>query len=238
MVQPGRRRKVNSCNGLIIEPSDLLLLRRCETIGQWEACQHDKAHALWKRFTTVVILNEQVRAAGDVQLQGLLTRIREGVADQSDVNLLNHSCYRAGRRIPWETGITVVTPLNRNRWNLNIEATLAFQKQRQAQLRIFISEHRWKGGQPTEEEELMILGYGDDSSVSIPAIFMFVPGMPIVVNRNTYQGLKLVNGSSYTALDVIIDKAHPGHRVSSDTVLHFGPPAGIILAAESTRGFK
>ncbi|KAH6954072.1 hypothetical protein BKA56DRAFT_235803 [Ilyonectria sp. MPI-CAGE-AT-0026] len=30
---------------------------------QWH--QHDKAHALWKRFTTVIMLDEQVRAAGD-----------------------------------------------------------------------------------------------------------------------------------------------------------------------------
>jgi len=30
--------------------------------------QHDKAHALWKRFTTVVLLKEQVRVAGDLKL--------------------------------------------------------------------------------------------------------------------------------------------------------------------------
>jgi PIF1-like helicase len=200
--------------------------------------QHDKAHMLWKRFTTVVMLNEQVRAAGDLQLQRLLTRIRQGVADQSDVDLLNQTCYQEGRHIPWESGITVVTPLNRNRWNLNIEAILSYQKQYQAQLRIFISEHKWKGNQPTEEEALMILRYGDDSSVPVPAIFMFVPGMPVVVNRNTHQGLKLVNGSDYKALNVIIDDAYPGHRISADTILHFGPPAGIILAAESTRHFN
>ena len=222
----------------MLVPSSDFLWDEGKTFRVEQRYQHDKAHALWKRFTTVVMLNEQVRAASDVQLQRLLTRIRKGVADKSDVDLLNSICYRDGRRIPWDAGITVVTPLNRNRWNLNIEATLAFQKQRQAQLRIFISEHRWKGSQPSEEEALMILGYGDDSSVPIPAVFMFVPGMPIVVNRNTYQGLKLVNGSSYTALEVIIDKEYPGHRVSADTILHFGPPAGIILAAESTKGFK
>ena len=183
------------------------------------------------------MLNEQVRAAGDPQLQRLLTRIRQGVTDQTDVDLLNRTCYREGRRIPWESGITVVTLLNRNRWTLNIEATLSFQKQHQAQLRIFVSEHKWKGGQPTEEEALMVLSYGDDSSVPVPAIFMFVPGMPVVVNWNTYQGLKLVNGSDYKALDVIIDEAYPGHRISADTILHFGPPAGIILAADSTKDF-
>lgn len=185
--------------------------------------QHDKAHILWKRFTTVVILNEQVRAAGNLQLQRLLTRIRQGVADQTYVDLLNRTCYREGRQIPWI---------------LNIKATLSYQKQHQAQLRIFLSEHKWKGGQPTEEEALMVLSYGDNSSVPVPAIFMFVPGMPVVVNRNTYQGLKLVNGSDYKALDVIIDKAYPGHRISADTILHFGPPASIILTADSTKDFN
>ena len=200
--------------------------------------QHDTAHALWRKFTTVVLLDEQVRAAQDPRLRGLLTRIRKGVQDQSDVEYLNSHCYQEGRRIPWESGITVVTPLNRNRWNLNIEATLAFRKQWQRQVRIFVSEHRWKDNEPTEEEAIMMLGQGDDSTIPVPAIFMFVPGMPVVVNKNTHQGLKLVNGASYTAQHVILDKAHPGHQIDADTVLHFGPPAGILLGSETTRDFR
>ncbi|KJZ69329.1 hypothetical protein HIM_11287 [Hirsutella minnesotensis 3608] len=71
-----------------------------------------------KRFTRVIMLNEQMRAAGDAELQRLV---------------LNARCYQERRRIPWETGITVVTPLNRNRWNLNKEASVAFQaRQRSA----------------------------------------------------------------------------------------------------------
>ncbi|KAM4061529.1 PIF1-like helicase [Hirsutella rhossiliensis] len=176
--------------------------------------QHDKAHALWKRFTTVVMLNEQMRAAGDPELQGLLKRIR---------------------RIPWETGITVVTPLNRNRWNLNMEASLAFRVQQRSTMRIFISEHKWKEGLPTEEEAIMILNQGDDSAIPVPAVFMFVAGMPVVVNHNTHQGLKLVNGAGYSAVEVIVDKASPGHRISSDMTIHFGPPAGILLESATTK---
>ena len=155
----------------------------------------------------MVILTEQFRAAGDPTLRRLLTRIRHGIQDQTDVDLLNSRCYREGERIPWESGITVVTPLNRNRWNLNVEAVLSFQRQREGLLRIFISEHKWKDGQPTEEEALMMLSQGDDSAIPVPAIFMFVSGMPVVVNQNTHQGLKLVNGASYTAIDVILDKS-------------------------------
>ncbi|XP_044717360.1 PIF1-like helicase domain-containing protein [Hirsutella rhossiliensis] len=166
--------------------------------------QHDKAHALWKRFTTVVMLDEQVRAAGDPELQRLLKRIRLGAQDRTDLDLLNSRCYQEGRRIPWASGITVVTPLNRNRWNLNMEASLAFQIQHRSTLRIFISGHKWKEGLPTEEEAIMMLNQGDDSAIPVPAVFMFVPGMPVVVNHNTHQGLKLVN----------------------DMTVHFGPPAG------------
>ncbi|KAF4448962.1 ATP-dependent DNA helicase PIF1, partial [Fusarium albosuccineum] len=176
--------------------------------------QHDKAHGLWKKFTTVVMLDEQVRAAGDAELQRLLKRIRSGEQDRTDLDLLNSRCYREGRRIPWETGITVVTPLNRNRWNLNMEAALSFWVQQQSIVRIFISEHKWREG-----------------------VFMFVPGMPVVVNHNTHQGLKLVNGASYTALDIVLDKAHPGHQISADVMVHFGPPAGMILESEATKNF-
>ncbi|XP_044716530.1 AAA domain-containing protein [Hirsutella rhossiliensis] len=172
--------------------------------------QHDKAHALWRRFTTAVMLDEQMRAAGDPELQRLLKRIRGGVQDHTDLDLLNSRCHREGRRIPWETGITVVTPLNRNRWNLNMEASLAFQIQQRSTVRIFLSEHKWKDGLPTEEEAIMMLNQGDDSAIPVPAVFMFVPGMPVVVNHNTHQGLKLVNGASYTAVEVIVDKAHRG----------------------------
>ncbi|EXU94845.1 helitron helicase-like domain protein [Metarhizium robertsii] len=200
--------------------------------------EHDVAHALWKRFSTVVMLNEQVRAAGDPELQGLLTRIRQGSQTQADLDLLNDRCYEEGKRIPWETGITVVTPLNRNRWNLNMEATVAFQRQRQATLRIFLSEHKWVDGQPTEEEAIMMQSQGDDSGIPVPSVFMFVPGMPIVVNKNTLQGLKLVNGASYTAVDVVLDKVYPGHRISADTILHFGPPAALVLMADSTKTFN
>ncbi|KAL3954401.1 hypothetical protein ACCO45_009964 [Purpureocillium lilacinum] len=175
--------------------------------------QHDEAHALWSRFTTVVMLNEQMRAAGDPELQRLLTRIRRGEQDHTDLDFLNARCYREGRRIPREMGITV-------QWSA---------------MRISISEHKWNDGMPTEEEAIMMMNQGDDSAIPVPAIFMFVPGMPVVVNQNTYQGLKVTSGGGYTAAEVIVDRAFPGYRVSADMAIHFGPPAGLVLASETTR---
>src|SRR5262249_16221157 len=134
----------------ILLPSAATSWDEGKTFTTEQRYQHDKAHALWKKFTTVIMLNEQVPAAGDPRLQRLLKRIRQGVQDQSDLDFLNNECYREGRRIPWESGIIVVSPLNKNRWNLNFEGTLSFQSQQQALLRIFISEHKWKDEEPTE----------------------------------------------------------------------------------------
>jgi len=83
----------------------------------------------------------------------------------------------------------------------------------------------------------MILSHGDDSAIPVPTNFMFVPGMPVVVNQNTHQGLKPVSGASYTALRVILDKAYPGHSINAEATLHFGPPAAILLASETTTDF-
>lgn len=65
------------------------------------------------------------------------------------------------------------------------------------------------------------------------------------MNKNTHQGLKLVNRASYAAVGMIPDKAFPGHKVSGQAPsgsqavhLHFGPPAAVVLSAESTRAFR
>lgn len=58
----------------------------------------------------------------------------------------------------------------------------------------------------------------DDSS--IPGMFMFVPGMPVVVNRNTHQRLKLVNGGDNRPQEV-----GPSHRCQHHPPSAHGDPA-------------
>ncbi|RSL77952.1 hypothetical protein CDV31_017297, partial [Fusarium ambrosium] len=123
-----------------------------------------------------------------------------------------------------------------------MDAVMGFQRHHQKPLRIFLPQHRW--GKPstlpvTEEEATLMASVGDDRKTCVPATFMFVPGMPVVVTKNINPGLKLVNGAKYKALEVIPDaRRFPGHQLASNIILHFGPPAGIILLSESTKKFK
>lgn len=140
---------------------------------------------------------EQIHDGGEPGRANACRR-RSGIAEVADADLarrtrppnLDCSIQGATRRADEYrgNGQTVVTPLNRNRWNLNMKASVASQAQQRSAMRIFISEHKWKDRVPAEEEAIMI--QGDDSVIPVPAVFMFVPGMPVVVNQNTHQGLK------------------------------------------------
>ena len=45
-----------------------------------------------------------------------------------------------------------------------------------------------------------------------------------------------MNGAGYSGLEVVFDRAYLGHCVDGDAILHFGLPAGILLASETTSG--
>ncbi|KAH7024712.1 uncharacterized protein B0I36DRAFT_251114, partial [Microdochium trichocladiopsis] len=84
---------------------------------------HHRGYSLWLVFKTVVLLEEQVRARGDPQLLALLERVRDGVQTQQDLDLLNTKLVDRSQ-ITFRDGLRVITPLNRNRWNLNMEAVV------------------------------------------------------------------------------------------------------------------
>ncbi|KAM4056410.1 PIF1-like helicase [Hirsutella rhossiliensis] len=177
--------------------------------------QHDKAHALWKGFTTVVILDEQMRAAGDPELRRLLKRIRRGVQDHTDLDLSTRGA--TGRQ---------ADPVGDG---------LAFQIQQRSTVRIFLRA-QWKDGLPTEEEAIMMLNQGDDSAIPVPAVFMFVPGMPVVEPQHppgakAGERRRLHGGGGHRR------QGAPGHRLGrhGDPLR---PPAAIILGSETTKDFR
>ena len=61
--------------------------------------------------------------------------------------------------------------------------------------------------------------------------------MLVVVNQNIYQSLKLVNSVAYTILDIILNKIYLGHRILTNIILYFSPPARILLELKTTRDF-
>ena len=80
---------------------------------------------------------------------------------------------------------------------------------------------------------------GDNIDCPIPSVFFFAPGMPVMVNENTYFGLKVVNGGRFDAVSIVPDPAFPGYHVpDTNATLHYGPPAGIILKSNATASLQ
>jgi hypothetical protein len=57
---------------------------------------------------------------------------------------------------------------------------------------IFLSAHQWKTRVPSEEEMEAAIQLGDAGALSIPSIFAYIEGMPLIVNQNKYPGLKWI----------------------------------------------
>ncbi len=58
--------------------------------------------------------------------------------------------------------------------------------------------------------------------------------MPLIVDKNVYTGLKIVNGAEFIATDIIPDPKYPGYHLANDVTLHFGPLLSILLQSSET----
>jgi len=195
---------------------------------------HHRGHSLWQMFKTVVLLEEQIRARDDPHLAALLDRVRAGAQTQQDLDLLNTKLVDRSQ-IAFHSGLRAITPLNRNRWSLNMEAVVDWARFHRRHISIFVSTHTWRGSSVSQDQIAQTIEHGDDSSCKVPGVLFYAQGMPVVVNNNIYTGLKVVNGAEFTAADVITDPRYPGYHLADDVTIHFGPPLGILLQSAETK---
>ncbi|KAI0967095.1 hypothetical protein F4678DRAFT_483481 [Xylaria arbuscula] len=59
--------------------------------------------------------------------------------------------------------------------------------------------------------------------------------MPMVINKNIYTGLKVVNRAKFTAANIIPNSKYLGYHLADNITIHFGPPLGILLQSTETK---
>ncbi|KAM4066746.1 PIF1-like helicase [Hirsutella rhossiliensis] len=147
-----------------VRETSLLINRppdRTQTPLRQATISHHSGCRLWHMFKTVVLLEDQVRARNDPQLRALLDRVRNGRQTQQDLDLLNANILSGWAR---------------------------FNKRH---IRIFVSTHTWRNGTLSPNIVARTIGQGDDSACKVPGVFFYAQGMPVVVNKNIYTGLKV-----------------------------------------------
>ncbi|KAJ6436458.1 L-fucose-proton symporter [Purpureocillium lavendulum] len=194
---------------------------------------HHRGFSLWLMFKTVVLLDEQIRARDDPELRALLDRVRHGTQTWQDLDLLNTKLVDRSD-ITFSNGLRAITPLNRNRWSLNMQAVVDWARFNGRHISVFVSTHTWRRAGLSQYEIAQAIEQGDDSKCKVPGIFFYAQGMPVVVNKNIYTGLKVVNGAEFAAADIITDPKYPGYHLADDVTIHFGPPLAILLHSNDT----
>ncbi|KAL6406248.1 hypothetical protein AUP68_10418 [Ilyonectria robusta] len=111
---------------------------------------HHRGFSLWQMFKTVVLLEEQVCVRDDPQLSALLDRVRAGAQTQQDLLMLNTKLVDRAQ-ITFSTGLRAITPLNRNRWLLNMEAVVDWARSCKRHISIFISAYTWRSGMLSQD---------------------------------------------------------------------------------------
>src|SRR6266513_273385 len=71
-----------------------------------------------------------------------------------------------------------------------------------------------------------------------PAYFLFIPGMPVMIIKNIFQGLDVVNDSVFTAVDVILDPLSEWIELSNGVVIHSMPPTSLLITSSNTQSIQ
>jgi hypothetical protein len=201
------------------------------------SAKHLAAHKLFLRFATVVILREQVRAVGCPRLRGFPQRLRNGEQTELDFERLCRRVYTPSSRTSFVDGLRAITPLNLDRWDLNMAAVVQWARAHGRHISIFVARRDTEPGRRLRVEELRhVLRYGDDSQLPTPGLFFYAQGMPVVVTRNQFVGLKVVNGAPFQAVDIFPDLAAGTIALASDATLHLGPPVAVLLQSDDSAG--
>ncbi|KAH6883483.1 hypothetical protein B0T10DRAFT_411119 [Thelonectria olida] len=115
-----------------------------------------------------------------------------------------------------------------------MEAVVDWARFNKRHISVFVSTHSWRRSTLSQGEIAHTIEQGDDSNCNVPGIFFYAQGMPVVVNKNIYTGLRIVNGAEFTAADVIPDHKYPGYHLAENVTIHFGPPLAILLRSRDT----
>ncbi|KAM4064305.1 ATP-dependent DNA helicase PIF1 [Hirsutella rhossiliensis] len=185
----GKSRIIDALKGVFAARDQPHLLQITGTSGSSAAqiggTTIHSACGLWYMFKTVVLLEDQVRARNDPQLRALLDRVRNGRQTQQDLSLLNANIV--GRsQITFHDGLRAITPLNRTRWALNMEAVVGWARFNRQHIRIFVSTHTWRNGTLSPNIVARTIGQGDDSACKVPGVFFYAQGMPVVVKKHLH----------------------------------------------------
>jgi len=174
---------------------------------------------IWRRFTNVVILHEQMRQREDLEFQNLVHRARAGMLTATDVATLNK---RVIQSLPLGDDLesVCVTRTNQLRHHINRLQIQRFAEIRGQDIYVFPAKHhrtkkRKLGKQKKSDRDLtvdkLLETQDGEGEAKGPGLLLYTQGMPITVLYNICTPLGLVNGAKGTVAGIV---PHPDGKFS------------------------
>ena len=156
--------------------------------AETEEMEEMKGLKLWHQFDKVFLLTEQMWQAEDVEYRDMLRHARAGKLTEKDYDQLTS---KITNRVEFGIGsLKIVTRSNAIRHQLNLMGVLGFAAKTNKLVYLFIADD--KKYPEVSRSELFSIG---DKSSNLPSsgIFLFIKGIPIIINSNCHTALGIVN---------------------------------------------
>lgn len=209
--------------------SDIRNAQRSTKVGQsrkvsWQTL---RGRILWQRFKNVIILDEQMRQADDVEFRKMLTRARGGEMTVADHNAISDRLTSLDDiDLIGDDRAKVITKRNAFRHMVNLFSCAEYSRVHNQPLFLFRAEH----DDPKGVVLAKLYAVGDSGSdLAGPGILPYTDGMPCVVNRNTATNLGLVNGTVGRAHSVLLNPQSRVRNVSGNVWLVDKPPQVVLV---------
>ena len=72
----------------------------------------------------------------------------------------------------------------------------------------------------------------------MPAYFLFISDMLMMIIKNIFQNLDVVNDSVFTAVDVILDSLSEQIELSNGVVIHSMLPISLLITSSNTQSIQ
>ena len=212
---------------------------------------HHTGHEIFQLFDNVIILTKQMRQSADPEFGNMLRQLREQQQTAESLQRLNDRVI-SFNNIDTYDDTQFITRTNAVRYTINLNIAFQYAISNGRPLHIFLSktvgyeraarrgvDNCTRSARPLTERELLdAFEIMDNTNNHVPAYFQFVPGMPIMVTKNTLQGLGIANGSVFTAVDFLPNPSSERIELSSGIVVHNSPPDCLLIASESTKSIQ
>lgn len=155
--------------------------------------QTAQAFLLWRQLNAVVILDQQMRQAGDTRYAALLSRLRLRRPTQEDIDLLNS---RVGLTIPEDLNDADLRYIvRRNPLRSSLNGTRIKQMAHERDIDITYCLGKVLKRSPNISNETIYKIRQQSKYDSQDAILALIPGCPLMVTQNQNSEIGLVNGA-------------------------------------------